>query len=143
VLVAGVLLAARWSAAAGANGSGTLVVEVTGFKHDRGQLLLRLFDGERGYPTDGARAVRETKQSISGGHARIELSGLAFGEYAIACVHDENGDGKLNTGLFGIPKEGVCASNDARGHMGPPSWKDAHFSFKRDGTVIRIHMQYR
>jgi uncharacterized protein (DUF2141 family) len=121
---------------------GTLVVELTGFRNDQGQLLLRLFDSERGYPKDAARAVRQLKQRIEGGRVLLSLADLPFGAYAIGCVHDENGDGTLNTNLLGIPKEGVCASNDASGHRGPPAWKDARFEFTPNAATIHIHVRY-
>jgi uncharacterized protein (DUF2141 family) len=57
-------------------------------------------------------------------------------------VHDENGDGKLERNFLGVPKEGVGASNDARGRMGPPKWKDARFELKPDGSRIQIHVMY-
>ena len=119
-----------------------LIVEVSGFHSDNGQLLLRLYGGEAGFPTDGSRALRQVAQPIREGRAIVEMAGLPFGSYAIGCVHDENGNGKLDTNLLGIPKEGVCASNDARGHRGPPSWSDARFDFRADGTTLQIHVRY-
>jgi uncharacterized protein (DUF2141 family) len=121
---------------------GTLIVEVTDLRSDRGQLLLRLFDRETGFPTDGARALRQLRSPIAGGRVRLELADLPFGAFAIACVHDENGNGKLDTNFLGIPKEGVCASNDARGRRGPPKWKDARFELRPGGATVRIHMSY-
>jgi uncharacterized protein (DUF2141 family) len=127
---------------AAATGSGKLMVEVSGFRSDQGQLLLRLYDREDGFPKDGAKALRQVRQRIEGARAIVALDGLPFGSYAIGCVHDENGNGKLDTNLIGIPREGVCASNDARGRMGPPTWKDARFEFKSDGATIHIHVTY-
>ena len=121
---------------------GRLVVEVSGFRSDQGQLMLRLYDSEAGFPTDGGRAVRQIAQPIKGGRAVVELVDLPFGTYAIGCIHDENGNGKLDTNLLGIPKEGVCASNDARGRSGPPRWSDARFDFGADGTRLQIHVHY-
>ena len=120
---------------------GRLVVEVSGLRSDRGQVMLRLYDREAGFPTDGSKALRQMRQRIEGGHATIVLEGLPFGTYAIGCIHDENGNGKLDTNFLGIPREGVCASNDARGRRGPPSWKDARFDFHSDAT-IQIHAAY-
>jgi uncharacterized protein (DUF2141 family) len=125
-----------------AGGSGKLIVEVSGFHSDQGQLLLRIYDHEAGFPTDGTKALRELRQHIEHGRATLMLAGLPFGSYAIGCVHDENGNGKLDTNLLGIPREGVCASRDARGRMGPPKWNDARFEFASDGATIRIHVAY-
>jgi uncharacterized protein (DUF2141 family) len=142
-LLALALLPAGESSAA-TPAAGKLIVEVNGFRNGDGQLMLRLYDpkGEPGFPTDGAQALRQVSQRISDGRAIVELGDLPFGSYAIGCIHDENGNNKLDTRLFGIPKEGVGASNDARGHRGPPKWKDARFDFKTDGATIKIHMMY-
>jgi uncharacterized protein (DUF2141 family) len=139
--IAAALLALAVPASAAAP-SGRLVAEVSGFHSDQGQLMLRLYDSEAGFPTDGSRAVRQMAQPIKDGRAVVELANLPFGIYAIGCIHDENGNGKLDTNLLGIPKEGVCASNDARGRRGPPRWSDARFDFRADGTRLQIHIHY-
>lgn len=56
-------------------------------------------------------------------------------------MHDENGNGKLDSNWLGIPSEPVGASNDARGQFGPPSFEDAAFELgPGDVTVtIRLH----
>jgi uncharacterized protein (DUF2141 family) len=128
--------------ASGAPPPAKLVVEVTGFHSDDGQLLLRLYATEAGFPTDGSRAIRQVAQPITGHRAVVELADLPLGTYAIGCVHDENGNGKLDTNLLGIPREGVCASNDARGHRGPPRWSEARFELKANGTPLQIHVRY-
>jgi uncharacterized protein (DUF2141 family) len=47
----------------------------------------------------------------------------------------------MDTNLLGIPKEGVGASNDARGHFGPPKYEDAKFKLAGNLT-IKIIMTY-
>lgn len=130
------------SPSAAENAQAKLVVEVSDFHNDKGQLLLRLYNAEEGFPSDASKALRELKSPIHGGRATLTLSGLPYGSYAVGCIHDENGDGKLERNFVGAPKEGVGASNDARGRMGPPKWKDARFELKRDETLIRIHVSY-
>jgi uncharacterized protein (DUF2141 family) len=60
----------------------------------------------------------------------------------VACFHDENGNGKLDTGLFGIPTEGVCASNGATGSMGPPRFEDAKVRIAGGPTIVPVRMKY-
>jgi uncharacterized protein (DUF2141 family) len=134
--------AAEPPATATARAGGKLVVEVTGLHSDKGHVLLRLYNSQAGFPTDGGKAFRLARATISGGKAVIELRDIPFGTYAIGCVHDENGNGKLDTSWIGAPKEGIGASNDARGHRGPPQWKDARFDFKVDGAATRLRISY-
>jgi uncharacterized protein (DUF2141 family) len=59
--------------------------------------------------------------------------GIPAGTYGASAFHDQNANGKLDTNFMGVPIEDYCASNDARGFMGPPSFDDAKFTY-RGGT---------
>jgi uncharacterized protein (DUF2141 family) len=48
----------------------------------------------------------------------------------------------MDSNFFGIPKEGVGASNDARGHPGPPHYKDAKFNFTGNARSVIIKLMY-
>ena len=56
--------------------------------------------------------------------------------------HDENSNGKLDRNFVGMPKEGVGASNDAKGSFGPPKFADARFSYKGGPQEPMIHLRY-
>jgi uncharacterized protein (DUF2141 family) len=51
---------------------------------------------------------------IIDGRAVCEFPGVTPGTYAISVFHDENSNGKLDTNLLGIPREGVSASNNRK-----------------------------
>jgi uncharacterized protein (DUF2141 family) len=67
---------------------------------------------------------------------------IPAGIYAVGCIHDENKNGKLDTGMFGIPTEGIVASNHAKGFMGPPSFDKAKFSFSGAASALQLRMGY-
>lgn len=56
--------------------------------------------------------------------------------------HDENSNGKLDRNFMGIPREGVGASNGARGHFGPPKFGDAEFHFLGGQLDLKITLAY-
>ena len=116
-------------------------VTITGLRTDKGKLYLSLYNSEKGYPKDPAAAYRLSFAEIHDGQSTISLAGIPQGTYAIACYHDENGNGKLDANFLGIPKEGTGASNNAKGSMGPPKFKDAKFQVARD-TSLAIKMHY-
>jgi uncharacterized protein (DUF2141 family) len=64
------------------------------------------------------------------------------GEYAAQAFLDENGNGEVDRGLFGIPKEGVGFSRDARIRLSPPKWRDAVFTHRAQPEVIRFDLRY-
>jgi len=71
----------------------------------------------------------------------VIIKDIPNGEYAVAIYHDENSNGKLDTGWFGIPAEGVGASNN-KASFGPPSYKDALFKIDSEEKRIIIDIKY-
>ncbi len=54
-----------------------------------------------------AGAIQRKWCTITEDACTITFPDVAAGTYAVACFHDENGNGKLDTGMFGIPTEGA------------------------------------
>lgn len=119
-----------------------LVVVLEGLRNRSGVVRLALYGGEAGFPSDHARAVRGATEEIGGPEVRVVFEGLAPGTYALSVFHDEDGDGKLKRGIFGIPTEGIAFSRDARNPVGPPKWKDAKFELPPGQTTITCHLRY-
>jgi uncharacterized protein (DUF2141 family) len=114
----------------------TLVVELHGMTSDAGAVVYAVWRGPEGWLEDGA--VREGSVSVAGGAGTIKLDGLPYGEYAVSVYHDRNGNGRLDTGLFHIPKEPIGTSNDAKIRFGPPRYEDAAFLIDRPAVSIAI-----
>ena len=68
------------------------------------------------------------------------FAGLAEGEYAIAAVHDENGNGILDNGFLGFGGEHYGFSNDATAWLGRPSYEAAAFKFGAEDMQIVISL---
>ena len=65
----------------------------------------------------------------------IVYRGLPAGTYAVSLFDDENGNGKLDTNIVGLPTERYGFSRDARGRLGPPAFADAAFELNADTTM--------
>jgi uncharacterized protein (DUF2141 family) len=76
--------------------------------------------------------IVEVKDTIE----TIIFDGIQKGDYAVTIFQDLNGNGILDKSLLGIPAEPYGFSNDARGRMGPPKFKDAAFSFSGDEKIV-------
>ncbi|MDR1437149.1 MAG: DUF2141 domain-containing protein, partial [Candidatus Symbiothrix sp.] len=63
--------------------------------------------------------------------------------YAVSIFHDENDNGKLDTGVFGIPKERTGNSNNARGSYGPPKFDDCKFTVSGDTEIYITLTSYK
>lgn len=129
--------------AAGVARAESLIVELKGFRSDKGKALVALFASKEGFPDRVKKAVRRVEVDIKNRAAVVVLHDVAPGSYAVAVLHDEDGNKAMKTGLFGIPKEGYGASQDARGNFGPPSFGDARFEIRAGRKVTtRIKMVY-
>jgi len=117
-------------------------VEVSGFRNDNGQLLCALFSSAEAFPKKPEKAVARLTAKIGEQRAICDFVGVAAGTYAISVVHDENSNGKLDTNFIGTPREGVGASNDAKGHMGPPKFAAASFRYEGGRLELKIHVKY-
>lgn len=118
----------------------TLTVNIEDIKTDNGYVLLILFKGEDGFPTQQEKAYAYDGVKVSGKKAVFTFKNLPSGTYAIAALHDANSNGKLDTNFLGIPKEDFGASNDAKASFGPPKYQDAKFEV--DGSKqISIKMR--
>ena len=62
-------------------------------------------------------------------------------DYAVAVIHDENGNAKLDT-FAGIPKEGFGFSRNPAIGFGPPRFAAARFTLDGDGGAERIRLRY-
>jgi uncharacterized protein (DUF2141 family) len=139
-LGAAALLAAS-SSPADPSTSGVLTIRVTGLRSNDGQVGCLIYGSAKGFPTDPSAALQRRWCAIESASATCAFDPIPAGTYAVACIHDENKNGKLDMGLFG-PKEGTVASNHAKGFMGPPSFDKAKFSFVGAATEMQLRMGY-
>ena len=119
--------------------AGDLTVTVDHIRNDHGSILAALYDSDASFMKQPlARASFVLKAAP--GELRYVFHGLPPRKYALTVFHDENGNGRLDKNLLGIPKEGYGFSNssDAR----PPRFDQAAFDF--DGTTrsITITLHY-
>jgi uncharacterized protein (DUF2141 family) len=71
----------------------------------------------------------------------LMFDNLPSGTYALALIHDENGNGKLDT-MMGIPKEGFGFSKNPAIRFGPPSFKSASVAIVAGKTDETVKVKY-
>lgn len=129
-------------AAGVAAGQADVHVKVSHLRSAKGAVLACLTANPQQFPkcTDDRNAKR---MQISAGHgSAIVFRDIQPGRYAIALLHDENGNGKADRALTMIPREGFGFSRDAKVKMGPPRFDDAAFPVKNGDTSMTITMRY-
>lgn len=100
--------------------TGNLQVEISGVRNNKGVLLISLYNQSIGFPENSDKAFSKRVLKATVGKISTEWTSLVTGNYAIAVLHDENNDAKMNTNLFGIPLEGFGFSNNKIGLASPP-----------------------
>ena len=114
-----------------------LTIEVRDIEKVEGHRYVALYNSEEAFMKKPLTAFRIDVKDTS---LSIPCQGLPAGTYAISLFQDENGNGKLDSGAFGIPTEKFGFSNDAEGMMGPPSYAKCSFIFSGDMTLV-IHLK--
>lgn len=107
-------------------------IQIKNIKSKKGNLIISLFDSQKGFPHRDELKKVYVKPSLD--EAICVLKNIPEGVYAVAILHDENANGKMDIGMFG-PKERYGFSNNARGFMAPPSFEKASFRHKKRSNV--------
>ncbi len=133
-LILGGLLAASSLA-----GAADLTVTVNGLRSQQGSVMLALYNSAETFPkSEGRIGAQMIPASQAGG--TVAFRNLPAGRYALAVFHDENGNGKLDMNLVGMPTEAFGFSNDAIGNAAAPSFDKAALDLRVD-TAIAIQLR--
>lgn len=138
-----VISAAQPTASADQPSSAVIRAELKNLRNDAGQVGCALFRSADGFPGDMGKAVEHVRLPIKDKSATCAFKGVPPGIYAVAAIHDENGNGRLDRPTFGAPTEGWGTSRDARaGFMRGPSFDDAALRFVAGTSNIAIAIHY-
>jgi uncharacterized protein (DUF2141 family) len=122
-----------------AEAAGSITVQIGNVRNDRGTVVVDVCPQDRFLEDDcpyHGEALART------GTTTVVVNNVPPGQYAAQAFHDENNSGETDRGLFGIPKEGIGFSRDARIRLSPPKWRDAEFTHQARPEVIRFQMRY-
>ena len=118
-------------------------MKILNIKNSIGTVACALFDSPAGFPKEYLHfATNVVVIRIRNAEARCEFVDIPPGTYAMAVVHDENMNGKLDTNLFGIPREGYGFSNEAKGRFAAPLFSEASFVYDGRSTDLTMSLHY-
>jgi uncharacterized protein (DUF2141 family) len=124
------------------NPKGDITIEINNLRNSDGAVLISLFNDEDNFPGNAEKAIGKAKAEIIKGTATATFKDISFGAYAVAILHDENKNLKMDFNFLGIPKEGYGFSNDAKGLFGPPAFNKAAFLIDSNFKKIKIKATY-
>ena len=117
-----------------------LHVDIVKLRSTKGMVRICLTADPKNFPAcvDDARA---TTRSVPAGQTAITFGALPRGDYALAVIHDENSNNKLDT-FAGIPREGFGFSRNPAIMFGPPRFTAARFTLASDAETQQVRMKY-
>ncbi len=124
-----------------AENSNTLHIHVHHANSDRGQIRILIFSQADGFPDRIEKAVKNYSVVPKNKECELAVQGLPPGLYAISVIHDEDGNGKLNTNPVGYPTEKYGFSNNPKVYFSPPSFEKASFELKNGPHTVRINLR--
>lgn len=134
-------LACGLAAAAPAH-AGEVVITVTDLRSTKGVVRACMTTREDIFPKCIKDPTAHRTVVPASGKVEIRFTGVKPGSYAIALLHDENGNGKADRAMGMMPKEGYGFSRDAPVRMAPPKFKDAVFQLGEGTSRVAIKMRY-
>lgn len=118
-----------------------LDISFTNIRHAKGSLYVGIYDSEADFLKPEKAVLKKIVPVAAAGSLDLNLPELSPGVYALSCFHDLNGNGKLDTNLFGVPTEPYGFSNNARPKFRAPNWAEAKFEVKSSGSRISVKLE--
>ena len=136
-----VLVAAASLATLGAGTpTSAITVELQGMRNERGVLRMCLTKAAAHFP-DCEGDADAVKLSVDASMRLVSLPAVSPGAYALSVIHDENGNGKLDTTL-GIPREGFGFSRNPAIGFGPPAFARVRFVAEAGESREMVKLRY-
>ncbi len=123
--------------------SGRIVAEIGVFRNTKGTARISLFNQSIGFPSEHKYCLTSKSIKLDTTVIAVEFDSLTFGDYALSVLHDENENGKIDTNIFGIPKEGYGVSNNVNPKMRAPNFKEAVFKLGKVEKKLKVALYYR
>jgi uncharacterized protein (DUF2141 family) len=121
--------------------SATLDITLTGLRSAKGNVLICLTANPKFFP-DCGKDPHAMKQSVNAARAgTMQFANVTPGTYALALVHDENANNKMDVAVF-LPKEGFAFSRNPAVVFGPPKFGAASFVIAAGESTQRVTMKY-
>jgi uncharacterized protein (DUF2141 family) len=123
--------------------NGRILLTVENTRNEDGMIRVVLFNSEEGFPGKFEKGIKTVNVKAEQPVTKVTFENVPHGRYALSVLHDENENGRLDTNMVGMPKEGYAVSNDAKaGMFGPPEYDDAVFMLDSDEISMNVRLVY-
>jgi len=113
-----------------------VTIEITEVLPNQGKIIMAIFNSKSSYK----KKIPYKSITIDSTSATLLIDEtLPSGEYVISMFQDKNGNGKLDTYLFGIPKEPIGITNYFKKGI-PGGFNKLKIQINEDKIIIKINM---
>ncbi len=121
--------------------TGSLCIRVTGVEPQDGAVLFSLYDRAEDFPDEDRAIYREGRvYPVRGSEVLYCFDRLPYGTYAVAVMHDEDGDGEMDYNWIGYPVEQYGFSNNPAIRFSAPSFRQCAVQLDKPKVVIEIRL---
>ena len=113
-----------------------VTIEINEVLPNQGKIIIAIFNSKDGYKKN--TPYKELKVESTSDTLFVNET-LPSGEYVISMFQDKNGNGKLDTYLFNIPKEPIGLTNYFKKGI-PGGFNKLKIQINEDKMIIRINM---
>lgn len=117
-----------------------LSIDVSGIPKAVGNLRVSVFTRDN-WLDDGRQTATLVVPATSA-TMTVNFPDLPPGTYAIALIHDADGDGDMTYTLLGLPDEGFGFSNNVVPLLSAPSFDAAAFALGPDGKHLQVSLRH-
>lgn len=128
-------------AAQASDQAATLDVSVSGLRSMKGNVLVCVTANPKYFPDCSKDPKGQRARVAARSSGSVKFGDMAEGTYAIALLHDENGNDKMDMAVF-LPKEGFGFSRNPAVVTGPPKFKSAAFPMGDVDARQMVKMKY-
>lgn len=118
-----------------------LDLTITGLRSTKGNVLVCLTANPKAFPDCSKDPQSRSMTAPASRAALLHFEGVPAGYYAVSLIHDENGNGKLDTRLM-IPREGFGFSRNPAIAFGPPKFASARFEVGTADAAQTVRVKY-
>lgn len=119
----------------------TITATVGKLRNTKGRVQCSLHATGKGFPGGKPMAIASVTK-LGGTAAVCTFAAIPAGTYAIAVLHDQNNNGRLDTNWIGMPVEGYGASNNKLHRFSAPSFNESRFVVGTADVALAIRLKY-
>ena len=117
------------------NNQVNISVTIPNVSGTEGEVIIVLYNSSESFAKREPIATKNSK--INEGTASVVFENITPGSYAIVCLHDKNGNERMDFDANGMPIESYGMSNNKM-LMGPPNFEDAKFTVENKSLDLTI-----